>query len=197
KLKTFAAWELVFSDEPRDWERLVCERIDPRYRRTAWIDALATGYFLLRESGEKGRLTRRAAEKAAGWSDGPWVDLQSDAAAHKDATAAHKSSPLIGKLPSTDEIAHAVVEAVSASGALAAAATAKPAEQAKPVDPNAITVVMQKAESGLKLDRIETPDPAVPVPAPVDLLKSFWESASIEDRERFAAWMAAQTVRSA
>lgn len=62
-----ALWEEVFDDEPKTWERLIREYIDPVHQRVERINAIVDGYDKLRGENRRGRITRRDSEQAVGF----------------------------------------------------------------------------------------------------------------------------------
>ncbi len=66
-LRAHEGWQQLLAEPPQSWQRLIAEWIDPRHQRAEWIEAIADGYFKLRSEGHTGRITRRAAEHAAGY----------------------------------------------------------------------------------------------------------------------------------
>lgn len=187
------AWDVVFTDEPKTWERLLAERVDPHHRRVAWIEALLRGCRALRANGHKGRITRAMAETAAGYRDGAWIGIAALKFEHgmvrkprrvgSAMTAAfvrtHAAVPVV---PSTAQPTRAEVKAESNGFASTLAVTPQSSAPASATASAATSLTANASTSTASTANGENA-------TQVEVLKALWQMASDADRERFAAWL--------
>lgn len=179
-LKQSHCWELLFPDEPRNWDRVVQERIDPVHKRVGWLQAVYDGYRKLRDAGRQGRISRRDAERAVGYSDGWWNRLPAMQEERSGVLAAWRSGPP----PSLEPIDFH--EGKSASRAAAVASIAAEIEESSSCTASPERLGDEEVEESVSSTSVVAAGDAGPLTA----LKQVWEAASTYEKEVFASWIA-------
>lgn len=203
-LQNCHCWELLFPDEPRNWARVVRERVDPVHGRVEWLQAVCDGYRQLRGAGHAGRISRRDAEHAAGRRLGDWCRLDNllDERSRRlvawrgDSVVVSAASSAMPAVAPAPVLLEPVVPPTAAPELAIAAPT--PSETTSLCVVEAIRAPDSAAATA---DRptsvVDVVEPAALAANTLAALKQVWETAAAWEKELFASWIAAPVTVSA